>query len=202
MKVKESTKKPSKKHNISSILGAAAKVFREKGYHHASMADIAKETGLLKGSLYHHISSKEELLRLIVLDGLDIYTESVQRIMTSNKNPDEMLKEAIVAFMNPIDVSFDRIVVFLNERHNLPPKVLKEVDKEIRNYENVWIDLIERGKKSKVFKKEIDSKIFIMALLGVCQWTSKWYDPKGKYSGKELGEFYASYLLDGIRSSD
>src|SRR3954470_12301411 len=44
------------------ILAAAARIFREKGYHAASVRDIAESVGLLKGSLYHYIRSKEELL--------------------------------------------------------------------------------------------------------------------------------------------
>jgi len=44
------------------ILTAAARIFREKGYHGTSVQDIAEAVGLLKGSLYHYIRSKEQLL--------------------------------------------------------------------------------------------------------------------------------------------
>jgi TetR/AcrR family transcriptional regulator, cholesterol catabolism regulator len=194
--------KPRKKHTPSSILDSAAKVFREKGYYHASMSDIAKETGLLKGSLYHHISGKEELLRLIVVEGLEIYTKSVRKIMMETKDQDEILKKAIIAFMDPFDISFDRIVVFLNERHNLPKSSIKEVNKRINDHENLWVEIIERGKKLKILRENIDSKLLSMAIFGVCQWTSKWFNPKGKYKAKELGELYASFLLDGVRNRE
>ncbi len=51
---------------LDDIVSAAAKVFRTKGYHAATVRDIADEVGLLKGSLYHHFDSKEELLYLVV----------------------------------------------------------------------------------------------------------------------------------------
>ncbi len=197
-KPKKTTKRGTK-NTSSSILDAAAKVFREKGYYHASMSDIAKQTGLLKGSLYHHITGKEELLRQIVMEGLELYTESIQNILTENNQPDEMLRKSIVSFMDPIDISFDRIVVFLNERQNLPESSLKELNKQIKDYENLWIEIIERGKKLKIFGPEINSKILSNAIFAVCQWTSRWFNPKGKYTGKELGEFYASFILDGIK---
>jgi len=41
-----------------TILRAAATIFQEKGYHAASMQDIAEAVDLKKGSLYHHVSSK------------------------------------------------------------------------------------------------------------------------------------------------
>ena len=42
---------------LDDIVSAAAKVFRIKGYHAATVLDIADEVGLLKGSLYHHFDS-------------------------------------------------------------------------------------------------------------------------------------------------
>src|SRR5579875_3080078 len=51
---------------LDDIVAAAAKVFRTKGYHAATVQDIADEVGILKGSLYHHLDSKEELLYLVV----------------------------------------------------------------------------------------------------------------------------------------
>ena len=51
---------------LDDIVSAAAKVFRTKGYHAATVRDIAQEVGILKGSLYHHFASKEELLYLVV----------------------------------------------------------------------------------------------------------------------------------------
>ena len=52
--------------NLEAIIAAAAKVFRTKGYHAATVQDIADEVGILKGSLYHHVKSKEDLLYLMV----------------------------------------------------------------------------------------------------------------------------------------
>ena len=51
---------------LDDIVSAAAKVFRTKGYHAATVRDIAEEVGILKGSLYHHFESKEALLYLVV----------------------------------------------------------------------------------------------------------------------------------------
>jgi iron-sulfur cluster repair protein YtfE (RIC family) len=53
--------------NLEEIIAAAAKVFRTKGYHAATVQDIADEVGILKGSLYHHVKSKEDLLYLMPL---------------------------------------------------------------------------------------------------------------------------------------
>jgi AcrR family transcriptional regulator len=53
--------------NLAEIIAAAAKMFQTTGYHAATVQDIADAVGILKGSLYHHVKSKEDLLYLIVL---------------------------------------------------------------------------------------------------------------------------------------
>jgi AcrR family transcriptional regulator len=54
------------------ILDAAAQVFSEKGFHGASMQDVAAAVNLQKASLYHHVTSKQEIL-LALLEGLHAY---------------------------------------------------------------------------------------------------------------------------------
>ena len=44
------------------VVEAAVKVFYEKGYAASTIQDVADVVGVLKGSLYHYISSKEDLL--------------------------------------------------------------------------------------------------------------------------------------------
>ena len=51
----------------SKIIEAAAKIFAEKGYHEATMDDVAQEIGVSKGALYSYFKSKEDLLREISL---------------------------------------------------------------------------------------------------------------------------------------
>lgn len=55
----------------SDLLAAAAKVFAERGYEAASVADLAKEAGYTKGALYSHFSSKEELFFTLVAERND-----------------------------------------------------------------------------------------------------------------------------------
>lgn len=53
------------------LLEAVVGVFNAKGYDAASMEDLARATGLTKSSFYHHVSGKEELLRLAVARAVD-----------------------------------------------------------------------------------------------------------------------------------
>ncbi|MGB9586500.1 MAG: TetR/AcrR family transcriptional regulator, partial [Anaerolineales bacterium] len=63
------------------ILDAAAQIFRQKGYHAASMQDIANAVQLQKASLYYHVNSKQEILLMILDRALDILINGMQGVM-------------------------------------------------------------------------------------------------------------------------
>ena len=57
---------PKQKVNKEFILHQSLKLFRQKSYHNTTMSDIANACGLLKGSIYHYFSSKEELMKEVM----------------------------------------------------------------------------------------------------------------------------------------
>ena len=73
------------------VLSAAARVFRAQGYAGTSVQDVADELGILKGSLYHYISSKEELLFWICSHSHEQASAIMQAAVESSDNPLESL---------------------------------------------------------------------------------------------------------------
>ena len=73
---------------LDDIVSAAAKVFRTKGYHAATVRDIAEEVGILKGSLYHHFESKEALLYLVVKEPIARMYQTIGAIADADLNSD------------------------------------------------------------------------------------------------------------------
>lgn len=193
-------KRRTDSHRFEDILQAAARVFKQKGYYHANISDIAREVGLQKGSLYHHIKSKEELLYEIIMLALDLYMESLRGIVIYGKPADVAIREAIIAHMKPIDIQFDYIYVFINEMTNLREEYRKEADSKLENYERMWIEILEEGKTSGLFRPAVDSKITMLSIFGMCNWTVRWYNPKEKYKITDIAEIYARNILEGIKA--
>ena len=113
-------------HRFQQILVTAAKVFRTKGYHHATVQDIANKVGMKKGSLYYYISGKEELLYEIINSAVDMYMESLLEIISLKERADVVLKKAIMAHLSNIEVEYDKVFVFLNEFESLSAEYRKE----------------------------------------------------------------------------
>ncbi len=80
--------------SLDEIVAAAARVFRTKGYPAATVRDIADEVGILKGSLYHHVESKEDLLYLIVKEPIARMHQTMGEIVASERPAAEKLSGA------------------------------------------------------------------------------------------------------------
>ena len=73
------------------IFESAIKIFSESGYRGATMDDIAANAGLVKGTLYYHFTSKEEIFNFIVEEGLQILQNQVMEVQDMNIGPIEKL---------------------------------------------------------------------------------------------------------------
>ena len=102
-----------------NILEAAAQVFREKGYHAASMNDIAEVVQLQKASLYHHISSKQELLLALLDRGIDLLLHRISSIMALELPADQKIAPAIQAYLETLTEHGDLAVVLLFDYRSL-----------------------------------------------------------------------------------
>src|SRR5438270_12883784 len=99
-----------------AIIEAAARVFRTKGYHAASVQDIADAVGILKGSLYHHFDSKEELLYLIAKEPRARLYKTVAEIVADDAPAGDKLRRAILAHLEAFNEHYPHLFVYLRER--------------------------------------------------------------------------------------
>ena len=74
------------------ILEAAAQIFREKGFHAASMQDIAEAVNLQKASLYYHVTSKQEILLDLLDRALDLLIQIIEPVTCSALPPDQKVR--------------------------------------------------------------------------------------------------------------
>src|SRR5436853_7862503 len=101
---------------LDDIVSAAAKVFRTKGYHAATVRDIADEVGILKDSLYHHFDSKEELLYLVVKEPIAQMYRAISQIAPADGTATEKLRRAISAHLEALDRNYPHIFVYCPAR--------------------------------------------------------------------------------------
>src|SRR5512140_3445726 len=108
--------------NRDDILDAAAQVFREKGFHGASMSDIAESVNLQKASLYHHVSSKQEILVALLERALDMLGEQISEVAGQPLPADQKLRLMIRTYLQALAEYPDLSSVLLFEHRSLDKK--------------------------------------------------------------------------------
>ncbi len=179
------------------ILAAAAQIFRDKGYHATSMQDIAEAVHLQKGSLYHHIHSKEEILASLLDRALDLLILSMQDVMASPLSVEEKLRSAMRMYADNIAVHSDLAAVLLLEYRNLSPRLRARHMGRRDRFEALWRELLRQGMQQGVFRTS-DEKLVALAILGVQNWMLTWYRAEGPLSAAELSNRFADLFLNGL----
>jgi AcrR family transcriptional regulator len=181
-----------------AIIEAAARVFRTKGYHAASVQDIADAVGILKGSLYHHFESKEELLYLIVKEPRARLYRTVAEIVADDAPAEQKLRRAILAHLEAFDQHYPHLFVYLREREEMKRR-FRGAPKE---YERYWQQILREGVKSGEFRTDLDVEVVSYGLLGMVNWLYKWYDPRGRLGVREIAAQFSAMALGGLTAAE
>lgn len=184
----------------TEIIQAAARVFKARGYHAATMQDIADEVGILKGSLYHHFESKEELLYLVVKESITRLYRTVQRVVATRAPAAEKVRRVIEAQLEAFDEHYPHLFVYLRETDSLQQRLKGKIKEDPKHYERLWQRILEAGVKSGEFRADLDVKVASFGVLGMLNWLYKWYDPRGRLTAREVAEQFSALVLGGLKA--
>jgi AcrR family transcriptional regulator len=181
------------------ILDAAARIFHEKGYESTSIQDIADAVGILKGSLYYYIETKEDLL-------YDIVREVHQTAEASLFQVDEAEGDALVkirAFVHSLLLfnagNLSKVAVFFHDYRSLSPERQLTIIAERDRTDELLRRLIRQGQAEGTICPDISPKIAGIGILGLLNWIYHWYRPDGGgVSAAELAEAYADFVVAGL----
>src|SRR5437660_3954111 len=177
-----------------SIRAAALRIFRQKGYHAASMQNIADAVGLYKGSLYYYVSSKEELLVRLFEGRADQVLGEIRAITYGTVTCTEQLRAMVRAYVLGVLRNLDSVRVYLREEHVLPPAALRQVHAEQRTMRDLFECVIGDGMRDGSFVGT-DPKLAALALLGMCTWVHRWYRPRGRLSETAIADDFAERAI-------
>jgi AcrR family transcriptional regulator len=180
-----------------AILEAAVSLFGKRGYAGTTMRDIAREVGVLPGSLYAHISSKETLLDELVEQGIESFL-AIESTIPAQGTGSEKLRVAIKAHVAVAAIHPGRsLVVFHQWRFLTEPNLTRARNKR-RRYQQLFVRLLDEGIADGSFVPNLDSKIAVFTILGALNWVPEWYSPRGHYGPEEIGDRVADLLLGGL----
>ena len=180
---------------------AAVRLFRQNGYHATSMQDLAEALGLHRGSLYHYIDAKEDLLASIVEGIMARFTGDVLPILEGDGDPAERLRLAVAAHLRIAAECPDELTLAQVELKALSGERAARVVAARDAYEHAWRELIRGGVATGRFRC-VDVRSAGFVILAACNWFSQWYHPSGPRSVDEFAASYSDLFLGALGADD
>ncbi len=183
----------------TEILRRATEVFERQGVKQTSIEDIAKAVGIKREAIYYYFKGRREILVEIILPQSHSLMINLRNIVQSNRPFQAKLKDAIEGQLQSFNPSYLEMTVALREDHFFADdKKFEELRRVWKDYSRMWIRLIEEGQESGEFRTDLNAKLVAYAILGMCNWLSRWFDPSGKISIDEIMDTYFRLTLEGL----
>ena len=182
----------------AEIHRAACRLFREKGFPGTSVREIAEEVGILGGSLYAHMESKDELLWEIVNSAAERFFAALRPIASENREIMQKLRKAIIAHVEVITSDLDAAAVYTFEWRHLPAERRAAFTKRRDEYERLFRGLVDQAMHERLLSAQ-DAASATLFILSSLNWVSMWYRPDGPMTAEDVGGMLADYIFDGLK---
>ncbi len=169
-----------------AIHAAARTLFCKRGFAETSMQDIASELGLQRGSLYHHIESKEELLLEILADSQNEMFGAVERIINGKSSAPEKLCLYLMVSLETMARRQQEMLIWIAEFRKIP-EVLEPLAKKAHKVDANLMRIIEEGIETGTWSPK-DKHLAFQTIRGVIAWFPHWYKPSGRLSVSEISQ--------------
>jgi AcrR family transcriptional regulator len=184
-------------YDLESLLAVAVKVFNEKGYDGTSMDDVSRALGRTKSAIYHHVSGKEELLRLALdraLDALFAVTEepafrdgpAIQRL-------EFLVRGSVVVLAGELPY----VTLLLRVRGNTP--VERAALARRRRFDKIVTTLVAEAEADGDVRPDVDPAITARLLFGLVNSLVEWYRPRGAAPAESLADAVVKVAFEGLR---
>lgn len=180
------------------IVDAAAKLFQEKGFDATSLEDIAGEVGIWKGSIYHYIDSKEELLFAVVREPADHILSQIREIAGLDLPATEKIRRVAHAHAHTLDTTFVYATVYLQEIAGRNRSA--EWSAMDREYVATITTILQEGMDAGDFSPDLNARTATLSLVGALNWMTHWYKPDGPMPATVIAEQICTLFLDGAIS--
>jgi AcrR family transcriptional regulator len=185
----------------AQLLEIAAEVFAERGYDRTSLQEIATRTGILKGSIYYYIKTKEDLLAHLLREAHEKGLAQIRPIAEGTGSPIRRLADMIAAHIRYVCTDRKRTAVFIHEGKRLTAQKRKEYLGDGHAYRNLFQKVILEGQEAGMIVPQLNPKLAALCLLGSLNSLYEWYRPEGEFAIASIAQHFILTSLTGMTTA-
>jgi AcrR family transcriptional regulator len=184
-------------YDLEAVLRVAVEVFNERGYDGASMEDLSKRLGIAKSGIYHHVSGKEELLRMALDRALDGLWAAADRARALDAPAIVRLETLVRDAIAVLDSRLPYVTLLLRLRGNT--EVERAALSRRRAFDALVASLVEEAERDGDIRAGIDPKVAARLLFGAVNSVVEWYRPSPGVPASALADAVCAITFDGLR---
>ena len=185
-------------YDQESLLKVAVRVFNERGYDGTSMEDLSRKLGITKSAIYHHVSSKDELLRLALDRALDGLFAVAAQVEASDGPAIEQLERLVRGSVRVLVDQLPFVTLLLRVRGNT--KVERAALARRRDFDHLVTDLVKKAASEGGVRPDVDPAVTARLLFGTVNSLIEWYKPRGGLTADQLADALCTVAFDGLRA--
>ncbi|MFG2826672.1 TetR/AcrR family transcriptional regulator [Streptomyces sp. NPDC048434] len=182
-----------------SLLAVAVEVFIERGYDGTSMEHLSKAAGISKSSIYHHVRSKEELLRRAISRALDGLFGVLEEPGALQGRAIERLEHVTRRVAEVLMDELPYVTLLLRVRGNTDTE--RWAMERRREFDHEVSDLLKQAAADRDLRDDVDIRLATRLLFGMINSIVEWYRPGrgGAVSRDEVAEAVVRTAFAGLR---
>ncbi|WP_144832670.1 TetR/AcrR family transcriptional regulator [Microbacterium sp. BH-3-3-3] len=186
-------------YDREGLLAVAVQLFNEQGYDATSVADLAKRLGLTKSALYHHFSSKEELLAVALEAALGGLEAVLDEPGAREGAASDRLRHVLTGATDVLVAQLPAVTLLLRVRGN--SAVEQAALERRRVFDHRVTGLVAEAQAEGSVRDDVDAAVAARLLFGMINSVVEWYRPGGSVDGDRLGADIVRIALDGLRTA-
>ncbi|QGU03212.1 HTH-type transcriptional repressor KstR2 [Corynebacterium kalinowskii] len=184
-------------YNREDILRIAVQEFNAHGYEATSMGDLAKVLGLSKSAIYHHISSKEDLLKSATDKALTLLDSVVAECEESEASAIERLHILVRGTTAALCAEAQYVTLLIRLRGNSEVELAALARR--REFTNYLVSLVAEAQGEGALRSEVDSAVAGRLLFGMINSLVEWYVPGGRLDSDQVANIVEVMVFKGLQ---
>lgn len=182
------------------IIETALLLFEKYGYHGVTVDQIVAESGSSKGGFYHNFKSKDELLYQIHDVFISYVLHKAKESYNNFNTPVSRLCAIVQSFTKVFDLYKPHITVFYQESTYLKGEFYQRINEKRDEYRKLLLKVIREGQLKGDFRPEVPAEISTMSIIGMINWSYKWYRKDGALSIELIALIFNDLILHSLLS--
>ena len=188
-------------HDATTVVRRAVELFIRQGYEATSVGDLARELGVTKSAIYHHVPSKEALLAAALDEALEGLSRAIDDAVAVRPGTSayERLRRAVRQSVEILVDHLPAVTLLLRVRGN--SEVELDALERRRVIDHKLATLVQAAVDEGSLRADIPPELISRLLFGMVNSLVEWYRPDGAVSVRELSTSITELAFGGLRTA-